>query len=1220
MSRSSCGGGHGQMVVSALEDGETGEDTEPPLLRLRLLGGFQVKVNGRAVPDSAWQRRSARGLVKLLATEPGHRLHREQVLDILWPDLEPRSAINSFRQALHLARRALGQVEESREIPAPGVSGPPPPAYLLTAGDSVALDPKHTWIDADHFELLADAVQGSEEIHAYEEALAAYGGELLPEDRYEDWTRVRREKLVERRLDLLLGLSELLERRGDLGRAAELARDALSTDPLREDIHRRLMRLYAAEGSRHHALRQYQACRDALQRELDVSPEPATEALYQEILAGNGRTLSARSVPLEAAPLPRAIRRPPATHVVGRDRILTLLADDLKRVAEGAGGMVLVGGEAGVGKTRLAAEAAREAHRAGMLVLWGASYEQEGQLPYGPFVEALEGYVSTLASGERRAVATQYPELSRLIPSLALEADIGSGQSGHQGSPESERARLFAAMARMLADLAAIKPVLLVLDDLHAADPSSVQLLHHLARAADHRWLIVGTYREEDVEAGSDFQRLCTAATREGFCRRVDLLRLARQDSDRLAQLLLGGGADQSLLGRLYALSLGNPLFLQEMVRSIQEQGDLGLDGGLWDDTGPVPLQVRELIESRIHRLGEDVRRTLALASVAGMEFPFTLLQGASELSESRLLDALDRALETRILEERADAYAFRHPLLRAAIYERLSQSRRTHLHGLLAKTIERLSAQEGRREEVEVLAYHYARSSHHDKAILYLERAGDRARLLYANKIAEQYYRELLDLLTRLGTGEPVGTASAAPGLLLVARASEKLGSVLTVLARYDEALTVLERSAESYGATDDLHGLARVTAQIGRAHALRGTPEEGVIRVEPLLAQVQDGQYVHELGGVRAVLAHLFFASGRYREALDSAQAATDLARAAQNDALLAEGQQWYGTTLAMMGRVEEGLQTLEQSIVLCEAVGDLTNLSRALNNAGQLYESAGQFQRGKLFNQRGLEVAEKLGDPARIAFMTHRRGESAFVAGEWKEARTYMERAVAMMREIRTSWFSPYTLLGLGMLSAAEGDWQAATQHLQETIDIAQQRRDMQAVRSAQAALAELDILGGNPEAACARLDPILFLPGLEANEVTSLLPSAAWAHLEAGDESTAEMLLGRAMKLALAESDRVALLSALRVRSMLAARCGRWADAASDLDEALTITRDVGHPYAEGRVLQTYGDLHLRKGEPELARRRFEQALGLFERLGAVKDAARVSCVLAELDQG
>ena len=295
-----------------------------PLLRVRLLGGFCVERTdvGQAVSD--WQRRSAKTLTKLLAVHPGHALHREQIIDILWSGVDGESGLNSFGKALHAARRAL-----EPELPRRQDS-----AYLCLADAMLVLNTEHVVVDTDQFERLAeDAIQRGE-VEAYEAALAAYGGELLPEDRYESWCSERRGVLVELRVRLLLGLAEVLERRGAYNEAADRLRNVLQQDATREAVHRQLMRLYARMGTPDQAVRQFHICEAVLRRELGLAPQPETVSLHDEILASRlslqrsrvdrdrGRVDLRRSSPVPTA------NGPP---FIGRERVIERVCGQLTR-------------------------------------------------------------------------------------------------------------------------------------------------------------------------------------------------------------------------------------------------------------------------------------------------------------------------------------------------------------------------------------------------------------------------------------------------------------------------------------------------------------------------------------------------------------------------------------------------------------------------------------------------------------------------------------------------------------------------------------------------------------------------------------------------------------------------------------------------------------------------------------------------------------------------
>jgi DNA-binding SARP family transcriptional activator len=657
---------------------EAAEGGTVPLLRVRLLGGFWVEVAGVGLPDSAWRRRSARGLTKLLATHPSHALHREQILDILWPNVDLESARNGFAKALHAARRAFEPELSPRERS----------AYFHLRDEMLTLDTEHVFIDADHFQRLAESALRLGTVSAYETALAAYSGELLPEDRYEDWAAARRQVLSELSILVLLGLADTLERHGTQGQAVERLHAVLLQDPTREDVHRRLMRLYAEMGARGHAVRQFETLREVLRRELDMTPGRETEALYQDVLADQ---IQRRATPPEpgskvsGSDLHLAVQSG-ETPFVGRDLELRLLHEQFTRSEQGRGAVVLVSGEAGVGKTRLVAEFLAEARGRRLSVLESGRGGHVTRVHCGPFAAALEGYVASRPEAERAEMACRYPALAHLIPSL----EPWTALPPVADRPGDASFYLLSAVVRLLTDL---EPVLLVLDDVNDADVSCTELLQYLTSfAPQHQWLVVALFRDEEVSPPSEHSSKLETIRRERVSVRVELERLGRRDCDHLVRALLPGGVvPEILLDRMYGLTLGNPLFVEELVREMRERNYLALAEGRWhaSSSAHVPMPVHALVERAIGRADGSVRPVLALAAVAGTKVTLADLRtGAAALrppfSEAQLFDGLDWALHTRILVEREDAYVFRHPLVRAALYEELPTHRRAQLSAAL--------------------------------------------------------------------------------------------------------------------------------------------------------------------------------------------------------------------------------------------------------------------------------------------------------------------------------------------------------------------------------------------------------------------------------------------------------------------------------------------------------------------------------------------------------
>lgn len=553
----------------------------------------------------------------------------------------------------------------------------------------------------------------------------------------------------------------------------------LLNSPADESLQQEMMRLYALAGRRHEALRQYQDCVAALALESKTLPGPETQQLY-------GRILNDELTPMPA-PAPKANGRPPVPIAVQVERAAPLVGrrDELEQVRAtimdswgGDGCTLLLAGVSGVGKTRLAYEALRAVAEAGGVTLIGAAYEQEGHLAYHPFVEAIDRYL-----GEQQRPADHNP--------------ITHYQPMGLTDPQQENSALFKATTVFLSRLADDRPVVLLVDDLHAADEASLSLFHYLARQTRSTPLILmATYRTDIPADGvSPFGSLLNALYREQLSQVVQLKSLPAEAAAKIIEHTLDGEAEPALVEAICNIAEGNPFYVQQITQAMQREGRLLHEQELWrlptQSNLQVPSELRELLRGRVRRLGPTVETALTAAAVVGREFRFNVLRSITDLPDGDLFDALDAALAAQLLEESETGYRFQHSLIRHSLYEALSRRRRAWLHTRTAEAIETVFADrpEGITPHIEALAFHYDLSDRRDRALPYFLQAADKAVALFALEIAHNYLERALSLMDEMGLDDPAQRWS-------ILEQAATLGKVLAdtdrAVAHYKQALAL--------------------------------------------------------------------------------------------------------------------------------------------------------------------------------------------------------------------------------------------------------------------------------------------------------------------------------------------------------------------------------------------------------------------------------------------
>jgi DNA-binding SARP family transcriptional activator/tetratricopeptide (TPR) repeat protein len=691
------------------------------MLDVVLFGEFRVCSEGSLLAGLRSPRTQA--LLGYLALHPGTPQPRQQVASLFWPDSTEAQARTNLRRELYTLRAGL----------------PDPDAFL-------GVDPSGIWwrddgacrIDVTAFGAAADEAAAALErgdpagfAEAARAAVAAYGGDFLPA-LYDDWVLSQRERLCRRCVALLDGLIEVVGR-DDLGSAAAYARQRVELQPLEEVGYRTLVDLLARTGDRAAALQAYHRCISVLERDLDVPPSPETVAIYERWFGAEPETDSGRA----AAP---ARQRPP---FVGREAELHALRTawvDAAAPGDGSARLVVISGEAGIGKSRLADELLATVRHAGGVVASARCFAGERAPPLAPVAEWLR------TGAFRHAIERLEPawrvEVARLVPELVADPS-GAGAGSVQSGDSWLRHRFFEGLARAV--LGADQPTALVLDDLQWCDLDTLSWLELcLYRSGDAPLLVVTTVRSEEVADNPDLVALLGRLRAAGTVVDVELGPLRESETAELATLLLGPRVDTSSVSRLQTLAGGFPLFVVEAARSRSHERESDLDAR----GSP---RVEAVLAGRFTQLSAGAEELAGVAAAIGRDFSLDLLTQASDLEADRVVDALDELWRRRLIREQsATTYDFSHDLLRAAAYDRLSPPRRRRLHRRVAEALALLHT-DGIDAAAGQIADQYDRGGLGARAIPFYERAVGEATRVFAYRQAVQLAERALVLLADL-------------------------------------------------------------------------------------------------------------------------------------------------------------------------------------------------------------------------------------------------------------------------------------------------------------------------------------------------------------------------------------------------------------------------------------------------------------------------------------
>jgi DNA-binding SARP family transcriptional activator len=930
-------------------------------------------------------------------------ISRQQLAFLFWPDSTDQQALKNLRTLLTRLRQALPDANLFFETTPQAVQWRPDAPFTL---------------DVAEFELAIAQVVSAQEIGDYPgtiqalvTAVGAYTGDLLP-NCYDDWILPLREHLHRAFGDALERLVLLLEEHRDYETALPYARRLLNHDPLREASYHHLIHLYLAVGDRTEALRICGACDTMLEREFGIAPERSTREMYERLLDSKDQTVPAafeQAVGLQTSSLP----------LVGRKDEWSRLISAWRAAAAGHPQMILLSGDAGIGKTRLAEELCAWVARQGNGVAAAHCHPSGGStVAYAPVVEWLSD-----PSVRTRLDALNdvwLVEIARILPSLVTERP-------HLKPPGPlteawQRTRLFEALARAVLGSDDQAPLLLFLDDLQWCDQETLNWLGYLLRFASRApLLIVATVRKYEIDHLHPLMSFWLALTRYGLLTEIFLEPLDAEDTGQLAAHVAGRVIEASEASQIFQDTEGNPLFVVEMIRAGMVDEEAARDrqqrqvpgtenaGALVRKRSPfftdasvaipfgrtaLPAKVRAVIQWRLAQLSPAAQAVVQAAAVIGRSFSYEMLVKVSGQQEETVIEALDELWQRHLVSAQGGAtYNFSHDGIRAVAYDDTAPIRRSTAHLRLAQMLQELHQADLDPVSLQI-AGHYEQAGQIQPAIAFYRQAASAAERIYANAEAAHLYQHLLEshlsqgltlsekCTVRLALAEvwratgqwaraetisrtALADARALDDVRLMARARRILADVLHLLGYYDAALECLAEAEQGFMEVGDWRGVANTLWIAGEIYWLRGDHPQALTALERQLkiaAEINEPTAVCEaLEAIGTVL----WSQGDWARAAESCLKSILIAGPLEYKPVLARASITLGNIRAGEHWLGEAVYWYTHAGTLAQEIDDRQALSAAISSIALILAKRGDHVRALAGYERSLQIAWEIGD---------------------------------------------------------------------------------------------------------------------------------------------------------------------------------------------------------------------------------------------------------------
>ncbi len=885
--------------------------------------------------------------------------------------------------------------------------------------------------------------------------------------------------------------------------------------------------------------------------------------------------------------------------LVGRGSELNQLRDLWARALQGRGHLALISGEPGIGKTRLAREMSVVAQLNGAVVLAGGCYEYEAAAPYLPFVEGLRGWAQAQNLDALRAkLGAAAPEVAKLIPEI--ETRLGPLTPNPPLPPNEERLRLFDNLAYFFQSLAATQGLLIVLDDLHWADQGTLSLLHYLLRRLrDARVLILAAYREVELDRTHPLSAALVDWNRERLATRLALGRLTVAETGAMLAALFGeANVSSELSDAIHRETEGNPFFIEEVAKSLVEQGEIYRVEAGWERKEiaelTIPQSIKDAIGRRLSRLSAGCTDVLHTAAALGKVFSFGELAAVGSVSEEQLLDALDEAGAAQLVRaEGGEAFAFTHDKIREVLYEELNPIRQRRLHQRIGEGLEKIYAA-AREAHVADIAHHFIQSGDLQKGLTYSLEAAIQARRLFALEEALHYYLRAAECAEALGLSDEL------------ANIHESIGDVYFLHGIYQSAVEHCQQ-ALAIISPEDTHRRAVLNMKIGDAYTQVGD-QHGLSFLRLAERELDPASQTNELALTLTLLGRYHHYHAQHRKANEFYERARQLAEPLDQADTLYYIYIFLAGAYQHLTQFSESKDWARRSI----ALGERKNYPLAIATGYEfLAEDAncqGDWDQALECAASDREIGERIGALDRITWAEMCHMDASFGRGDLLSALETGQAALALAERIGEERAA--ILIGdylvrintdLGHDDTARADGELWIKRSDELGQIYMQSM-------ARHGLAYHHIQHGDWAAAARLYDQCAALYGPTENRVAplNLGPYPALARLGLGRVGEAAQMITDDLVLAREAEAPHPIGCALRVQGQIYAAQGLMPEATAAFTESIATLDRLGSRLELGRCLYQRGLLLRTLGEAEAARIDLQHALDLFEACGAQRD--------------